>query len=654
MSALFDRTQQNKKAHDDYNAEDIEVLEGLEPVRRRPGMYIGGTDQKALHHLVSEILDNAMDEVIAGFASDIKVIIHHDNRVTIADNGRGIPVDPHPKFPNKSALEVILTTLHSGGKFSSKAYETSGGLHGVGMSVVNALSDDLQVKIWRSGVEYTQQYSKGHVITPLNAAECGPRKKGTHITFHPDAEIFGDLIFNPKDLFNLVKSKAYLQKGVKIHWTCDVKNLEDVPQEHIFHFPKGLEDFLTHGQTEIDQNTIFSGDGTFPDKKGRVEWAFQWLLEGYKADDDFSVLTFCNTIPTPLGGTHETGLRTALLKAVKEFGERFNKKASQITHDDLDTSMRCVMSCFIPQPQFQGQTKEKLVSQHAAKLVETVVKNSLDHWFVDHPSNAERIINHLVEQSENRLRRRMDKEVSRASATKRLRLPGKLADCTKTNPADCELFIVEGDSAGGTAKQARSRQFQAILPLRGKILNVATATLDKLKANQQIADLLLALGCGSGRSCDVSKLRYHKIIIMTDADVDGAHIASLLMTFFFQELKPLLQGGYIYLAMPPLYRLSGNGNSIYAQNDAEKDHLLKTFFKKGTKVEINRFKGLGEMPMQQLRATTMDPEKRHLLQIDIQNSTDLNDFVDRLMGKNPATRFDFITQNAKFVKDLDI
>ncbi|HCU06502.1 MAG TPA: DNA topoisomerase IV subunit B, partial [Holosporales bacterium] len=430
MSALFDRTQQNKKAQDDYNAEDIEVLEGLEPVRRRPGMYIGGTDQKALHHLVSEILDNAMDEVVAGFASDINVIIHNDNRVTISDNGRGIPVDPHPKFPNKSALEVILTTLHSGGKFTSKAYETSGGLHGVGMSVVNALSDDLHVKIWRSGKEYTQNYSKGHVMTPLNAEECGPRKKGTQITFHPDAEIFGDLIFNPKDLFNLVKSKAYLQKGVKIHWTCEVKDLEDVPQTHVFHFPKGLEDFLTQGQTDIDQNTIFSGEGAFPDKNGRVEWAFQWLLEGYKAEDDFSVLTFCNTIPTPLGGTHETGLRTALLKAVKEFGERFNKKTSQITHDDLDTSMRCIMSCFIPQPQFQGQTKEKLVSQHAAKLVETVVKNSLDHWFVDHPSNAERIINHLIERSEDRLRRRMDKEVSRASATKRLRLPGKLADCT--------------------------------------------------------------------------------------------------------------------------------------------------------------------------------------------------------------------------------
>ncbi|MDP2192943.1 MAG: DNA topoisomerase IV subunit B [Alphaproteobacteria bacterium] len=653
MSSLFE-TKSNNKPQSDYNAEDIEVLEGLEPVRRRPGMYIGGTDQKALHHLVAEILDNSMDEVVAGHASEIKVTIHADNRVTISDNGRGIPVDPHPKFPDKSALEVILTTLHSGGKFSSKSYETSGGLHGVGMSVVNALSDDLNVTIWRNGTEYTQSYSRGMVMGPINEQPCPPRKKGTEITFHPDAEIFNDLCFIPKDLFQLVKSKAYLQKGVKIHWANKDQPNELAPASYVFHFPKGIEDYLTHGQEDVDPNTIFSGDGVFPDKQGRMEWALQWLVDSYTQDDEISLLTFCNTIPTPLGGTHEAGFKAAILKAVKEFGERFNKKAAQITHDDIDLSTRAVMSCFIPQPQFQGQTKEKLVSQQATRLVENVVKNSLDHWFVEHPSNAERIISALIERSDERLRKRMDKEVSRASATKRLRLPGKLADCTKTNPADCELFIVEGDSAGGTAKQARARQFQAILPLRGKILNVATASLDKLKANQQIQDLLLALGCGTGKACDPSKLRYHKIIIMTDADVDGAHIAALLMTFFYQELKPILHAGYVYIAMPPLYRLSGAGKSIYAQDDAEKDHLLKTFFKKGTKIEINRFKGLGEMPMEQLRATTMDPVKRKLLKVDIQNSQDLERFVDDLMGKNVTTRFDFITKNAQFVKDLDI
>lgn len=654
MSSLFDN-KSNNNPQSDYNAEDIEVLEGLEPVRRRPGMYIGGTDQKALHHLVAEILDNAMDEVVAGFASEIKVIIHGDNRVTISDNGRGIPVDPHPKFPNKSALEVILTTLHSGGKFSSKSYETSGGLHGVGMSVVNALSDDLNVIIWRQGTQYTQSYSRGLVMGPMHAEPCPPRKKGTEITFHPDAEIFNDLSFIPKDLFQLVKSKAYLQKGVKIHWV-NKKHPDDLaPAAHVFHFPKGIEDYLIHGQEDVDPNTLFSGDGVFPDKQGRVEWALQWFSESYiQNDEEISLLTFCNTIPTPLGGTHEAGFKAAILKAVKEFGERFNKKSSQITHDDIDSTTRSVMSCFIPQPQFQGQTKEKLVSQQVSRLLENVVKNSLDHWFVEHPSNAERIITALIERSDERLRKRMDKEVSRASATKRLRLPGKLADCTKTNPADCELFIVEGDSAGGTAKQARARQFQAILPLRGKILNVATASLDKLKANQQIQDLLLALGCGAGRSCDPNKLRYHKIIIMTDADVDGAHIAALLMTFFFQELKPVLQAGYVYIAMPPLYRLSGGGKSIYAQDDAEKDHLLKNFFKKGSKIEINRFKGLGEMPMEQLRSTTMDPQKRKLLKVDIQNSQDLTKFVDDLMGKNVSTRFDFITKNAQFVTDLDI
>lgn len=652
MANLFEKKAQ--KINTDYTAEDIEVLEGLEPVRRRPGMYIGGTDQKALHHLVAEILDNAMDEVVAKFATEVHVIFHSDNRITIKDNGRGIPVDAHPKFPDKSALEVILTTLHSGGKFSSKAYDTSGGLHGVGLSVVNALSDVLDVSIWRDGYCYTQRYSRGFAVSSIEKnPSTNQRTKGTQISFHPDAEIFGDLTFKASDLFQLVKSKAYLQKGVKIHWVCEDKSQQIVPLKQTFYFPNGLQDFLTQDQSDINIDSIFSGDGIFSEGQGRVEWSLQWL-DYPRKEDDFSVLTFCNTIPTPLGGTHEVGFRAALLKAIKEMGERVNKKSGQITQDDIDISIKSVLSCFIKQPQFQGQTKERLVSQQASRLVETVVKNSLDHWFLDHPSNAERIINTLVDRSEERLRRRQEKDVARASATKRLKLPGKLADCTKTNPADCELFIVEGDSAGGTAKQARSRQTQAVLPLRGKILNVATASLDKLKANQQIADLILALGCGVGKSCDPAKLRYHKIIIMTDADVDGAHIASLLLTFFYQELKPILQHGHIYLAMPPLYRLSGSGKIIYAQDDAEKDRLIKSEFKKNAKVEISRFKGLGEMPMEQLRSTTMDQQKRKLLQVNIHDDIALKDFVDRLMGKNAETRYQFIVENAQFAKDLDV
>ena len=646
---------------DSYSARDIEVLEGLEPVRRRPGMYIGGTDDNALHHLAAEILDNAMDEAVAGHATAIDVSLEAGNWLQVRDNGRGIPVDPHPKFKDLSALEVILTTLHSGGKFGGKAYATSGGLHGVGSSVVNALSDEMEVEVARDRVLWRQRYARGKPQTKLENAGAVQNRRGTLIRFHPDPEIFASLQFSPTRLYKLCRSKAYLFRGVRIRWSCDpaLMKVGETPAEAVLHFPGGLKDSLQEdvGTAAMALPEIWAGEAELAANAagqagGRAEWAVTWLDEGEGFLD-----SYCNTVPTAQGGTHEQGFRAALLKGLRGWGEqRGVKKTAQITPEDMLGQMAAKLSAFVREPQFQGQTKEKLTSPEAARLVEGAMRDRFDHFLAGNPAQADNLLAFVIERAEERLRRKESKDVSRKTATRRLRLPGKLSDCSRESRDDTEIFLVEGDSAGGSAKQARNRETQAVLPLRGKILNVASASADKLRQNQELKDLIEALGCGVGDRFDRARLRYGRVIIMTDADVDGAHIASLLMTFFYRELPDLIRHGHVYLAQPPLYRLTQGARSVYAMTDADKDRLMKREFKAGSKVDVSRFKGLGEMPPMALKETTMDPLKRTLLKVLVasEDRATTNTLVESLMGRRPELRFQFIQDRARTVEEVDV
>ena len=649
-----------------YDASDIQVLEGLEPVRLRPGMYIGGTDEKAWHHLPVEILDNSIDEAVAGFAKKITVNLIDAKTIEITDDGRGIPVDEHPKFPGKSALEVILTTLHSGGKFNNNVYKTSGGLHGVGSSVVNALSSEMIVTISRDGYEWRQTFSRGKPTSPMTRGDA-TKNHGTKIRFTIDDEIFGaNAVFKPVKIYRMARAKSFLSRGVCVNWICNPELLTEdmnIPAQTEFYYPNGVADFLDEKTRDKPRilPKIFSGTVDFPDDSGRVEWALTFLTdENGAASDDGFFASYCNTIATIDGGTHESGFKSAITRGIKSYGDKVNNKsAASIISDDVFDSVAAIVSVFYKTPQFLGQTKEKLSNPEIARFTENALRDPWEIFLASDPKTANAVLDFVVNLANARIKTKQVKEIARKTPTKRIRMPAKLADCSKHGVDGTELFIVEGESAGGTAKQARDRATQAIMPLRGKVLNVISNSDERFSANKELNELIDIIGAGTAKDWDESKLRYEKIIVMTDADVDGSHIASLLMAFFYQVMPQLIYGGHLYLSCPPLYKLTCGTESIYVDTDEELENLKNTKYK-NKKIEISRFKGLGEMMPNQLKETTMSPKTRRLIRVDLPPRTDdgaedtekTRTIVSELMGKKPEFRFKFITEHAQFVKDL--